>query len=358
MRWKRRGNMNVKCSCPTGLFWTTEEDHGTIKTDDLSATFGPKVQRASHDPCCRHRQSHRLLRQRRLQGRPRAPRRDPDREPESRAAGRACALSSTAEMVPALDRARFLLPDADAGQGARAVPLRRAHRGRRACRPCSATATATSSAGSTPAGSQAFRRGHLTETRGPLLRPRRRRQQGPAHDQPRGAWPPFSSARGQLGFNAKWLIEMGEETGSPGLRELCAENRELFAADVLIASDGPRLSADRPTIFLGSRGAYPIDIWIDAREGGHHSGNWGGLLSNPAIQLVPCALRPSRADRTDQNPAMGARTNIPNSVRHALADCEVRVRPGRSRRSIRLGRARPDARRKGLRLVHVRDPRR
>ena len=49
---------------------------------------------------------------------------------------------------------------------------------------------------------------------------------------------------------------MGEETGSPGLRELCVEpNRDLFAADLLIASDGPRLGAERPTIFLGSRGA-------------------------------------------------------------------------------------------------------
>ena len=92
--------------------------------------------------------------------------------------------------------------------------------------------------------------------------------------------------RGKLGFNAKWLIEMGEETGSPGLREVCAEHRDLLAADVLVGSDGPRLTADRPTISLGTRGAFPIDIWIDAREGGHHSGNWGGLLSSPAIQLV------------------------------------------------------------------------
>ncbi len=93
------------------------------------------------------------------------------------------------------------------------------------------------------------------------------------------------AVRGRLGFNAKWLIEMGEETGSAGLREVCEENRELFASDVLIASDGPRFAAERPTISLGCRGAYPIDLWIDAREGGHHSGNWGGLLSNPAVQL-------------------------------------------------------------------------
>ncbi|HST92116.1 MAG TPA: M20/M25/M40 family metallo-hydrolase, partial [Brevundimonas sp.] len=92
--------------------------------------------------------------------------------------------------------------------------------------------------------------------------------------------------RGKLGFNAKYLIEMGEETGSPGLREVCTEHKDRLAADVLIASDGPRLSAERPTVFLGSRGGVTFDLWIDAREGGHHSGNWGGLLSDPAIQLA------------------------------------------------------------------------
>ena len=92
--------------------------------------------------------------------------------------------------------------------------------------------------------------------------------------------------RGHLGFNAKYLIEMGEEMGSPGLRELCAEHQELFKSDVLIASDGPRLNAERPTLFLGSRGGLTFDLLIDAREGGHHSGNWGGILSDPAIQLA------------------------------------------------------------------------
>jgi acetylornithine deacetylase/succinyl-diaminopimelate desuccinylase-like protein len=130
--------------------------------------------------------------------------------------------------------------------------------------------------------------------------------------------------RGELGFNAKWLIEMGEETGSGGLRELCAENREMFRADVLIASDGPRLTEERPTIYLGSRGAYPIDLWIDAREGGQHSGNWGGLLSNPAVQLV-------HALSTIVGPTGQVRVpelvpdHIPASVRRALADCEVRA---------------------------------
>jgi acetylornithine deacetylase/succinyl-diaminopimelate desuccinylase-like protein len=133
--------------------------------------------------------------------------------------------------------------------------------------------------------------------------------------------------RGRLGFNAKWLIEMGEETGSPGLREVCAEHRELLAADVLVGSDGPRLTADRPTISLGTRGAYPIDIWIDAREGGHHSGNWGGLLSSPSVQLVHALSTitgPSGQIRIREWVPAG----IPDSVRHALADCEVKSGPG------------------------------
>ena len=94
-------------------------------------------------------------------------------------------------------------------------------------------------------------------------------------------------AAGQgLGFNVKWLIETGEETGSPGLAAFCAAQRQALAADVLIASDGPRMKRDRPTLFLGSRGVANFDLSLTCREGGHHSGNWGGLLRNPGVVLA------------------------------------------------------------------------
>ncbi len=134
-------------------------------------------------------------------------------------------------------------------------------------------------------------------------------------------------ARGKLGFNAKWLIEMGEETGSPGLRELCAEHKDLLKADVLVGSDGPRVTADRPTISLGTRGAYPIDIWIDAREGGHHSGNWGGLLSSPSIQLVHALATITGPTGQIRIPEW-VPSHIPESVKRALADCEIKSGPG------------------------------
>ena len=135
------------------------------------------------------------------------------------------------------------------------------------------------------------------------------------------------AVRGRLGFNVKWLIEMGEETGSSGLRELCAEHRDLFVADVLIASDGPRMAADRATLSLGCRGAFQIDFTITAREGGHHSGNWGGLLSNPAIQLAHALASISGPTGQVRIPEW-VPDGIPDSVRRVLADCEIVSGPG------------------------------
>ncbi|WP_088157200.1 M20 family metallopeptidase [Achromobacter xylosoxidans] len=129
-------------------------------------------------------------------------------------------------------------------------------------------------------------------------------------------------SRGKLGFNAKYLIEMGEETGSMGLRDLCEEHRALLAADLLIASDGPRLSAERPTIFLGARGSLNFDLSIEARAGGHHSGNWGGLISNPGIQLahaISTLVSPTGQIRIPE----WVPRELPAAVRRALADCQV-----------------------------------
>ena len=56
---------------------------------------------------------------------------------------------------------------------------------------------------------------------------------------------------GTLGFNAKFMIEMGEEGGSKGLKELVRAHKDDFRADVFIASDGPRVAPERPTISLG-----------------------------------------------------------------------------------------------------------
>lgn len=125
------------------------------------------------------------------------------------------------------------------------------------------------------------------------------------------------AARGKLGFNAKLLLEMGEEVGSPGLKQTCQQRTRTLRSDVLIASDGPRLRSDLPTIFLGSRGAFNFDLVIELREGAHHSGNWGGLLANPGIVLANAIA--SMVDARGRILVAGLTpSRIPTSVRRAL----------------------------------------
>lgn len=128
---------------------------------------------------------------------------------------------------------------------------------------------------------------------------------------------------GRLGFNVKLLIEMAEERGSRGLRAFVAAHREMLAADALIASDGPRVEPDLPTIATGTRGTFHFDLAVTLRPGGVHSGHWGGLTRDPAM-ILSHALT-SMMDRhgkilvRDWLPQNG----VPAQVRGVLDGCPV-----------------------------------
>ena len=119
--------------------------------------------------------------------------------------------------------------------------------------------------------------------------------------------------RDRLGFNVKILIEMSEEIGSTGLEAFCAKHREALAADVLIASDGPRVVPSTPTLFLGSRGSVNFDLVVNLRDGANHSGNWGGLLRDPAIVLAHAI-----ASICDENGQLQIAEWRPNSLTDAV----------------------------------------
>jgi acetylornithine deacetylase/succinyl-diaminopimelate desuccinylase-like protein len=128
---------------------------------------------------------------------------------------------------------------------------------------------------------------------------------------------------GRLGFNAKFIVEMGEEIGSPDLRQVCVALRDELKADLFLASDGPRLSADRPTIFLGCRGCIRIHLDVNLRDGAHHSGNWGGVLANPATILASAiATMVDGKGRLLMDELKPPR--LSNQVRAALADVEIK----------------------------------
>jgi acetylornithine deacetylase/succinyl-diaminopimelate desuccinylase-like protein len=127
---------------------------------------------------------------------------------------------------------------------------------------------------------------------------------------------------GRLGFNAKFIVEMGEEIGSPDLHQVCESLRDELKADLFLASDGPRLAADRPTIFLGCRGGIRILLDVNLRGGGHHSGNWGGVLANPATILASAIATlvdgQGRLLLDELKPP-----RLSNQIRAALADVKI-----------------------------------
>ena len=128
--------------------------------------------------------------------------------------------------------------------------------------------------------------------------------------------------RGKLGFNVIVLIEMGEERGSPGLHDFCETNKDLLKADVFIASDGPRIHPDKPTIFMGSRGTLNFTLKLNSHSGGHHSGNWGGLLTNPGVVMANAIA--SIVDKNGKIMIEGWRNNtIKESVRKAISKLTI-----------------------------------
>jgi acetylornithine deacetylase/succinyl-diaminopimelate desuccinylase-like protein len=133
--------------------------------------------------------------------------------------------------------------------------------------------------------------------------------------------------RGALGFNAKFIIEMGEENGSRGLREIIEANQAAFSADVLVGSDGPRAAPDRPTLTLGSRGGVTFVLRCALRDGAHHSGNWGGLIADPAIILAHALATITGPTGAIQIPEWLPPTSS-DAVREVMEGLEIEAGPG------------------------------
>ena len=128
---------------------------------------------------------------------------------------------------------------------------------------------------------------------------------------------------GRLGFSLRLVLETAEERGSIGLREFVAAHADALAADVLIGSDGPRVRSDLPTISTGTRGVYNFTLRLDVRPGGVHSGNWGGMTTDPAIVMAHCIA--AIADRNGRILVRDWLPPIPATVKQALHGLELRA---------------------------------
>ena len=97
----------------------------------------------------------------------------------------------------------------------------------------------------------------------------------------------------QLPVNVKFCFEGEEEIGSPSMDRFLAENKDLFACDLVLTADGLLWDADRPMLFLGLKGLCALEIHVKGPDSDLHSGLHGGILHNPieALSRIITSLR-------------------------------------------------------------------
>lgn len=108
------------------------------------------------------------------------------------------------------------------------------------------------------------------------------------------------AADGELPCNVVVVLDGEEEIGSPSLEATVARHRDLLAADLVIAADGPGHPDGRARIIAGCRGCLSFTLTVQTAARDLHSGNWGGVAPNAAWELVHAlaALRSAAGELT------------------------------------------------------------
>ena len=91
--------------------------------------------------------------------------------------------------------------------------------------------------------------------------------------------------RGTLPVGVKLCYEGEEEISSRNLPAFVDEHRDLLAADLVYASDGP-MHPSGPLVFFGCRGILYLELAARGAGRDLHSGNYGGVAPVPAIHLT------------------------------------------------------------------------
>ena len=91
---------------------------------------------------------------------------------------------------------------------------------------------------------------------------------------------------GKLPVNLKFMIEGEEETAAENLNAFIKNNKDRFAADVVLVSDGSQYGPGMPAINYGLRGIAFVEVKVIGPDRDLHSGSFGGVVANPIIVLA------------------------------------------------------------------------
>jgi acetylornithine deacetylase/succinyl-diaminopimelate desuccinylase-like protein len=91
--------------------------------------------------------------------------------------------------------------------------------------------------------------------------------------------------RGRVPVNIKFLIEGGEEIGSPHLAKFAKENADLIKADGCLWEGGGRDVSGRPEFYFGMKGILYAELSVKTAGTDQHS-MWAPIVANPAWRLA------------------------------------------------------------------------
>jgi acetylornithine deacetylase/succinyl-diaminopimelate desuccinylase-like protein len=89
-----------------------------------------------------------------------------------------------------------------------------------------------------------------------------------------------------LSVNLKLFLEGEEEAGSPHLRQMLSQHRELLEADLWLFCDGPVHQSRRWLLSYGVRGSYGFGLTVFGPNRPLHSGHYGNWAPNPIARLT------------------------------------------------------------------------
>jgi acetylornithine deacetylase/succinyl-diaminopimelate desuccinylase-like protein len=120
-----------------------------------------------------------------------------------------------------------------------------------------------------------------------------------------------------LKYNVKFMIEGGEECGSPDLDLILKDNLELFQADYVLVSDG-EVVKDFPVIDAQLRGVSNMKIELRTAHTNHHSGLFGGAIPSASAELVK--ILNSLKDKNNKVSIKDFYKNVPIPNKRVLAN--------------------------------------
>jgi len=89
-----------------------------------------------------------------------------------------------------------------------------------------------------------------------------------------------------LSVNLKLFFEGEEEAGSPHLKQMLTDYRELLGADLWLFCDGPAHQSRRWQLVYGVRGTFGFGLTVFGPNRPLHSGHYGNWAPNPIVRLT------------------------------------------------------------------------